>query len=334
VPPTSQGNYANGQVAVVGADGSGRRNIAKGVQASWSHDGSAIHVMTEDASCVPHLADYPAGGGPAQASPAKLKAGDYYFTWSPDDSQIVFTRLTHGMTAANCKGSNTDTMSLQQNLMVMNSDGTGLRTLAANQPSVGRITWTPDGKTLVWARWGAEDAWGPLARVNVSSGTITNFTSSKLQFGTVSISAVGSKIAYSVGDPNSQDQYTHVYISNLDGSGKVSLGFTGTNDGDPVWSPDGSSLVFDRTSIDTGDEQLVVIRPPHTTASVVYTPVLPVDSPWPSIAWSPDSKKIACLGATTPDTGVSTGIVVVGANGTQPKTFAGTAGATNVSWQP
>ena len=336
VPPADQGSFANGEAAVVGADGSGRRDVAQSVQASWSHDGSLIHVVAEDSSCVPHLSDYPASGGPATPSPVQFKAGDYYFRWSPDDSQVVFFRRTHGLTADICQGkvSQVDPTAMQQDLMVMNSDGTNLRTLATAEGSIGPISWTPDGKTLVWARWGPANVSGPLALVDVASGKITDITSSKLQFGVVSVSADGSKIAYSVSDPNSADVYSHAFVADLDGTQQVSLGVVGSSDGDPVWSPAGNRLALVRTSGTGAGGRLVVVQPAQKAVSDVYGPVFQVDAPWASVSWSSDGGKIACLGAADAASGSSTGIVVVGADGTQAKALAGTAGATQVYWQP
>jgi Tol biopolymer transport system component len=240
------------------------------------------------------------------------------------------------LTADICQGkvSQVDPTAMQQDLMVMNSDGTNLRTLATAEGSIGPISWTPDGKTLVWARWGPANVWGPLALVDVASGKITDITSSKLQFGVVSVSADGSKIAYSVSDPNSADVYSHAFVADLDGTQQVSLGVVGSSDGDPVWSPAGNRLALVRTSGTGAGGRLVVVQPAQKAVSDVYGPVFQVDAPWASVSWSSDGGKIACLGAADAASGSSTGIVVVGADGTQAKALAGTAGATQVYWQP
>jgi Tol biopolymer transport system component len=336
VAPADQGGYANGEAAVVGADGSGRRDVAQAVQASWSHDGTAIHVVTEDANCVPHLSDYPAAGGAATPSAVQFKAGDYYFRWSPDDSQVVFFRRTHGLAADLCKGTATqvDPTAMQQDLMVMNADGTNLRTLATGEGSIGPIAWTPDGKTLVWARWGQANALGPLTLVDVASGKITAITSSSLQFGVPAVSPDGSQLAYSVTDPNSTSMFSNAFVANLDGTQQVNLGVVGSSDGDPIWSPDGKSLALIRTSGSTVERGLVVVKPATKAATDVYGPVFQVDAPWSGVSWSPDGSKIACLGSSDPSSASSSGVVVVGADGTNPTPLAGTVGATQVFWQP
>ena len=117
-------------------------------------------------------------------------------------------------------------------------------------------------------------------------------------------------------------------------SDRATSGAANSSDGDPLWSPDGKSVALVRADITTDRESLVVIKPPTATAAAVYSPIFPVDGPGRAIAWSPDSQKIACLGSATPEGDAPTGIVVVGANGTNPKLLAGTAGAIEVYWQP
>ena len=102
--PRAEGSIRipNNEIWIVRPDGTGRRKIAMGLEASWSHDGRYVHVVSIDdhsgASCVRKLSDVPVDGGPAvPISTPSLVNGDTSFAWSPDDTQIVYQHQDGGV---------------------------------------------------------------------------------------------------------------------------------------------------------------------------------------------------------------------------------------------
>ncbi|MGB3328906.1 MAG: hypothetical protein WBA46_08125, partial [Thermomicrobiales bacterium] len=113
------------------------------------------------------------------------------------------------------------------------------------------------------------------------------------------ISPDGSRIAFvrNQVDRDSGKPEGHVWLIDIDGSNRRRLTHTGTRNGNPVWSPDGSRLAF--TSVRDGDKPhaIVVLGFDGGEPEIVSRHA----SPAGGLAWSPDGTRIAYSTTVDPD---------------------------------
>jgi Tol biopolymer transport system component len=157
-------------------------------------------------------------------------AREYWASWSADGTKIAFV-------ADNRFGFG----SSDQELAVMNSDGTQPRLVLGATCSVDQPSWSPDGQKLAFASpcLGSSDR--DIFTINIDGTGLTNLTRS---YGFNSYeydpawSPDGQKIAISRG--------SRIWTMNPDGSGLTQLtsGSDPGRDFEPNWSPDGTRLVF------------------------------------------------------------------------------------------
>jgi Tol biopolymer transport system component len=271
-----------GNIWVINADGSSARPLTQLTatfcfRAVWSPDGSKIafvsgraldgsdNANSSGASLVSNIWLMNADGSgvkPLTQLTASQSDSDEP-VWSPDGSKIAFTssRALDGSNSANNAG----------NVWVMNADGSGAKPLTQLTAS-GVINFEP-----VWSRDGTKIAFASsraLDGSNASNGSLniwvmnadgsgakplTQLTATTLSDQPV-WSPDSSKIAFASsraldGSNNANPNETrNIWIVNADGSGAKALTqitALGAESGQPVWSPDGSKIVF--TSLRTLD---------------------------------------------------------------------------------
>ena len=132
--------------------------------------------------------------------------------YSPDGTRITFS------SARAFDGSNNHDVNQVANIWVMNADGTNAKALTRltfTKADCTRPVWSPDGKKIA-------------------------YTSTRALDGTDNVNPIGSFIHVS-----------NVWVINADGTGDVPLtddnsivGGGTTSSGDPVWSPDGTKIIF------------------------------------------------------------------------------------------
>ena len=131
--------HGDGQIWIIGSDGSGRRKVTSGAarhsHLSWSPDGKTIvaSAYDSDACCASDIfALDVAGGGVANLT--KSFADDQWPAWSPDGSRIAIRR--------------------DGELWLLRPDGTDLQRLTTgsydNNPE-----WAPDGSRVAFNRNGS-----------------------------------------------------------------------------------------------------------------------------------------------------------------------------------
>ena len=238
-------------IYVVDPDGRALRNLSRHPAADehpvWSPDGRRIafvstccfeagmyapkpnflHVVNADGTGLRRLTNYPAydftpvwtpdgrtlrygrnvvnvDGSPSRRLPRFLpKAG----AWSPDGTRVAWVQVCHG--GPSCR---TSAARERNQLLVMNADGSGVRSLAR------RIAWTvplwsPDGRRLAFRRM--RDGNPELYSVNARGGGLTRLTRHAARERWFSWSPDGTKLAFV--------RNWEVYVVNADGSGERRL---------------------------------------------------------------------------------------------------------------
>ena len=200
--PTSPVGYRY-QLFVMNADGTNPINISNNLlrhhyTPAWSRDGSKIAFVSSvlDFSVGAELWLMDADGSNQHlvyGNPGV--AGAYVPTFSPDSSKIAFSNDVDG----------------DDEIYVINVDGTNLQQLTHNTASDYGPDWSPDGTKIAFTR---------------------------LQFGGRSHSHPG------IGDAASG--IADIYVMNADGSNQTRLPGNGSGNFYPIWSPDGSQILYSR----------------------------------------------------------------------------------------
>jgi hypothetical protein len=151
--------------------------------------------------------------------------------WSPDGERIAFERADLSLN---------EDEDPDEELYVMNADGTGETRITNNAAGDRSPAWTHDGTRIAFVsdRDGTSDIY--LMDPDGSNATrLTN--SSQVEFELV-YSPDGSKLAFAAVTSNFTND-ANVYVMNADGTGLTQLTNTFT-DAHPTWSPDGTKIAF------------------------------------------------------------------------------------------
>ncbi len=185
--------------------------------------------------------------------------------WSPDGSKVAFTSNRDGM----------------GEIYVMSSDGSGVTRLTFTSAREGAATWSPDGKKIAFdsERDGNTEIYIMDADGSKQSRLTFNPTS---DVGPVSFSPDGKRIAFARNAAGGLAVFNYdIYTMNADGSDVKQLTTDPGYDAEPMWSPDGSRILFitDRLtnfeifSIDPdGSGDMNVSNSPGHDGAIGYTP--------------------------------------------------------------
>lgn len=144
--------------------------------------------------------------------------------WSPDGSQLVFSRQPAGAT--------------QGDLWIMNADGSGRRLLSESPANEGIGRWSPDGQRIAFRsdRSGNPDIWV----INADGTGIRQLTTDPAVEDGPTWSPDGTRIAFQ----SNRGGIDGIWVINADGTNERRLSGASESAFQPTWSPDGTRFVF------------------------------------------------------------------------------------------
>jgi predicted Ser/Thr protein kinase len=136
---------------------------------------------------------------------------------------------------------------------LMNADGSGLTQLTDNDFGDWYASLSPDGQSVLFSRQIRGSNY-EIFRMGTDGSNVTPLTQNGAQNYAPAFSPDGARIAYVSTSGNANQQ---IWLMNADGGGAVALTTTSGNV-DPSWSPDGTRIAF--ASLRTGRQQLWVMN--------------------------------------------------------------------------
>jgi Tol biopolymer transport system component len=218
----------------------------------------------------------------------------------------------------------------QNDVFVMNPDGSGRIRLTDDPAADFSPAWSPSGKKIAFASYrdGTEGAQIYVMNADGSGQTrVTDFATGGSYHPTWSPS--GTKIAFTH-DHFPTDFHSGISVVNADGSNPIELTNTLTSyDELPSWSPNGQKIAFARR--ESGDERELYLMNPDGSAQ---TPLTSGFFEVLTSAWSPDATHIAFEADPTNDGLGLADIYVIGANGVGQVQLTHTGHAYNPAYSP
>lgn len=245
--------------------------------------------------------------------------------YSPDGSRIAFIS--------------------DNEVFVMNADGTGRRQITATSVAEQQPAWSPDGSRITYAS-SSFDVDGQtdleIWAINADGSGRTPLTSNTFPDTQPAWSPQGDKIAFVSARTGETDR--NVYVMDADGSNQVSVTpnspsgcspncYQGHDDG-PAWSPDGSKIAYvhgygpPENPFAGGGVPNIWVMDPNGNNKTNVSDSSSLSSTMP--AWSPQGDKVAFVGNVT-----NNDIYTMNSDGSnQAPIDTNSANDLNPDWQP
>lgn len=187
--------------------------VQKGGSGMWCYSPTRIYTVKLDGSDV-------VATNPVQDT---LMLPDWYPAWSPDGRKIAFASI-RAYTWFYAPGANDD-------IYVMNPDGTGVTRLTDSPIDESWPAWSPDGRRLAFERRFTSGA--KILLMNADGSGVTQLTTGPGNDFQPSWSPDGTKIAFA----SDRDGNWEIYVINADGMGLTRLTNDPRDDLTPAWAP-------------------------------------------------------------------------------------------------
>jgi Tol biopolymer transport system component len=271
-----------------------------------------LYVMNPDGSGKRRLARSPKGDG-GLSRPA----------WSPDGRKLLFAMQPRG-SARRCDQAG----ACNDELFVINADGSGLRRLTRNAEPDWAAVWSPNGKTIAFLsrRHGTG---ADVFVMNADGSDQRNLTRKPGNEVDPAWSPDGRALVFTAvpngqplvvgGSISASGPYRDVYVMNADGTGQRNL--THTREAEEyaaAWSPDGRTIAF--ATYDGRSNRIFVINADGSRKRALTHEITET-----FISWSPDGRKIAFFDG---------GLAVVNADGSGLHRLTRNVAFTGQSWSP
>jgi hypothetical protein len=186
-------------------------------------------------------------------------------------------------------------------IYIMNADGSGQTNLTNNPNDESVPSFSPDGSRIVFES--DRDGNGEIYIMNIDGSGQTNLTNTREWELGPSFSPEGTKIAFrSDRDVNvgayafspDEDINWEIYSMNTDGSEQVRLTNNQVWDWEPHFSPDGSKIVYNSTSLDNNADIYIMNADGSGQVNLTNNPAKEMDP-----CFSSDGTKIAFASSVT-----------------------------------
>jgi Tol biopolymer transport system component len=258
--------------------GGSERKLAEGLpiefgilgagQMSWSPDGKWLAIPSRAG-----ILEMPADGGPLRAATSSSAALERHYSpaYSPDGRTIAY--FLCGASSVSCR------MALQP----LGPDGTpaGAPRLLFDKPfRIGALTWTRDGRRLIFSASPHQGAYGVLWQVSADGSDPPARLEPSLKAMVDGISLVGERLAYTVYSGGGQ-----VWQAS-EGRPPEPLIRSAVWDFTPEFSPDGRRVVFQSGRAGDGDQIFTANADGTQIVQLTGKDVIFASNP----SWSPDGK--------------------------------------------
>ena len=213
-----------------------------------------------------------------------------------------------------------------QEIYVMNADGTNPTRLTFTSANELAACWSPDGAKIALT---SERDGNPEIYVMDADGTNTTRLTNNSAFDGVDPqcwSPDGTEIAFISNRTGNME----IYVMDPNGSGPTNLTNHSADDIGPTWSPDGTQIAFASYRDGISNPEIYVMDADGTNQSRLTNNSVPDSNP----SWSPDGTKIA-FSSVRDFAGINQDIFVMNADGTNQTNLTNIASADeSADWSP
>ena len=232
--------FASGdELYVMNRDGGSRRRVVDArrvVAYRWSPDGSMIAYTVERVEGEDLFEDLWVVRSDGSSN-NRVASNATSPTWAPDNRRIAYASDRAG----------------NQQVHIVNSDGTGDIAITSAPLVATQTAWSPDGSAIAFVNVPDHS----IQLINPDGSGLVNLTQGQAVDDSPVWSPDSRTLAFSTGSAD-QPLDSEVAVMNRDGTGRTVLTTPAGVDFSPDWSPDGSQIVFTRS--ETQDSEVYVMN--------------------------------------------------------------------------